>query len=449
MTNYFFDQPPKDPATVIKALAVAIQTPGPKIDGAETLGVPVLLWGPPGVAKTARVNAIARALGYHLETVLASIREPSDFLGLPIVDHSTSPPRVVNAAPDWALRLADTGALNPTHPREKAQNAALHEAVRQAGADWTPAIALQQHPRGAAGRLPGLLFLDEFSTATGSVQSALLRVVHERVVGDLQLPHSTAVIAAANPPDQATGDAEPLKPPTANRFIHISWPPPNPVQWGQWLTGAVDSGVQVGRLNRKDFDRNFAQVTAWAVGFVNATGDVGGKSIGNVLFNMPDVDDLDAAQGPWPSPRSWEIGLRAYAAARAVGEKDAADLLICGALGMEVCTAWNAWIAEASFPAIEDVLTGKYVWRPTPSDAAQTLAIGVALARYVVANPNGVLAGKHVRELAYRRIVDAYANGGEIDTLMFGLGILVKHDQATSTPIPAFAMDLVRRLPRY
>ena len=52
-----------------------------------------------------------------------------------------------------------------------------------------------------AGR--GLLFLDELSTAPPAVQAALLRVVLERVVGDLTLPDEVAVVAAANPPDQA------------------------------------------------------------------------------------------------------------------------------------------------------------------------------------------------------------------------------------------------------
>jgi len=35
------------------------------------------------------------------------------------------------------------------------------------------------------------------------VQAALLRVVLERAVGDLTLPDEVAVVAAANPPEQA------------------------------------------------------------------------------------------------------------------------------------------------------------------------------------------------------------------------------------------------------
>src|SRR5688572_19903164 len=117
---------------------------------------------------------MAEAMGWPLETVIAAIREPSDFAGLPVVtagDVHMAPPR-------WAERLA------------------------------------------AAGK--GLLFLDEISTAPPAVQAALLRVVLERVVGDLDLPEGVTVVAAANPPEQAA-DGWDLSAPLANRFCHLTW----------------------------------------------------------------------------------------------------------------------------------------------------------------------------------------------------------------------------------
>ena len=47
--------------------------------------VPVLLWGAPGTGKTSAIRAMAGAMDLPCETVIASIREPSDFAGLPIV----------------------------------------------------------------------------------------------------------------------------------------------------------------------------------------------------------------------------------------------------------------------------------------------------------------------------------------------------------------------------
>jgi hypothetical protein len=54
------------------------------------------------------------------------------------------------------------------------------------------------------------------------VQAALLRVVLERTVGDLSLPADVAVVAAANPPEQAA-DGWDLSAPLANRLCHLRW----------------------------------------------------------------------------------------------------------------------------------------------------------------------------------------------------------------------------------
>ena len=152
---------PQNPA--VEALGVAVAA-----------RVPVLLWGAPGTGKTSAIRAMADAMGLPCETVIASIREPSDFAGLPIVVGG----EVRFAPPSWARRLAEAGR--------------------------------------------GLLFLDELSTAPPAVQAALLRVVLERAVGDLTLPDEVAVVAAANPPEQAA-DGWDLSAPLANRLCHLAW----------------------------------------------------------------------------------------------------------------------------------------------------------------------------------------------------------------------------------
>ena len=136
--------------------------------------VPALLWGAPGTGKSSVVRAVAQGLGWPCQVVIASIREPSDFAGLPVVSGSG----VRFAPPTWATDLA------------------------------------------AAGH--GVLFLDEISTAPPAVQAALLRVVLERTVGDLRLPDDVVVVAAANPPEQAA-DGWDLSAPLANRFCHLDW----------------------------------------------------------------------------------------------------------------------------------------------------------------------------------------------------------------------------------
>ncbi len=95
--------------------------------------LPVLLWGEPGIGKTAALTRLAEALDLPLTTVIASVHEPSDFSGLPVVGDDPAEQGVPMAPPDWAVRLVRAGR--------------------------------------------GLLFLDELSTAPPAVQAALLRLV--------------------------------------------------------------------------------------------------------------------------------------------------------------------------------------------------------------------------------------------------------------------------------
>lgn len=140
--------------------------------------LPVLLWGEPGIGKTAALTQLAASLDLPLTTVIASVHEPSDFSGLPIVGEDPAVQGVPMAPPQWAVELVRAGR--------------------------------------------GLLFLDELSTATPAVQAALLRVVLERRVGALQLPPGVRIVAAANPRASAADGWE-LSPPLANRFVHLYW----------------------------------------------------------------------------------------------------------------------------------------------------------------------------------------------------------------------------------
>src|SRR5687768_6571161 len=155
------------PDTQLEALTLAVSA-----------DLPVLLWGEPGIGKTSALNQLAGALGLPLTTVIASVHEPSDFAGLPVVGDDPAVQGVPMAPPDWAVRLARTGT--------------------------------------------GLLFLDELSTAPPAVQAALLRVVLERRVGALRLPPGIRIVAAANPRASAADGWE-LSAPLANRFVHLQW----------------------------------------------------------------------------------------------------------------------------------------------------------------------------------------------------------------------------------
>ena len=74
---------------VLDAMAVCIAT-----------RIPFLLWGDPGAGKTAVVES-ATDSGFHVETLICSHYEPSDFAGLPVVNAHGS---VTLAPPQWAVR---------------------------------------------------------------------------------------------------------------------------------------------------------------------------------------------------------------------------------------------------------------------------------------------------------------------------------------------------------
>jgi hypothetical protein len=298
---------------------------------AEALGVavaarvPVLLWGAPGTGKTSAIRAMAEAMGLPCETVIASIREPSDFAGLPVVTGDV----VRFAPPLWATRLAEAGT--------------------------------------------GVLFLDELSTAPPAVQAALLRVVLERTVGDLTLPDDVAVVAAANPPEQAA-DGWDLSAPLANRLCHLSWetsprgiaeglasgwaPPPVPLLPAGWTAGEP--------LN-KSLVAAFLQVRP-------------------ALAIAPPDNASDAGRG-WPSPRTWEMAARLMTAAEAAKATDQArSALVRGAVGDGAGVEFLAWLAEMDLPDPEEVLANPAAFRlPERGDRAYAALAAVAAA--VAAEP--------------------------------------------------------------
>ncbi|GLY25980.1 ATPase AAA [Micromonospora sp. NBRC 101691] len=239
--------------------------------------LPVLLWGEPGIGKTAALTQLAASLDLPLTTVIASVHEPSDFSGLPVVGDDPATQGVPMAPPDWAVRLVHAGR--------------------------------------------GLLFLDELSTAPPAVQAALLRLVLERRIGSLRLPAGVRIVAAANPRSSAADGWE-LSPPLANRFVHLQW--------------THDPEVVVRGLNgtwpRATLPRLDPERLPDAVTFAR-------RAVCGLLSARPGlVHRLPTGEagrgGPWPSPRSWEMALRLIAFATAADtSREVLSMLVRGTVG--------------------------------------------------------------------------------------------------------------------
>ncbi len=287
--------------------------------------VPVLLWGAPGTGKSTVVQQLAEALDWPCEVVIASIREPSDFAGLPVVADGG----VRFAPPTWATNLLDAGR--------------------------------------------GLLFLDEISTAPPAVQAALLRVVLERTVGDLRLPDDVVVVAAANPPNQAA-DGWDLSAPLANRFCHLDWT----VQPATIAEGFV-AGFRPPSAVRLPDD--------WEARMIKARSDVAAfLLIRPGLVSAPPTDRAAAGRA-WPSPRSWEMAAHLLAASRSVTVDDEVRArLVTGCIGEGPGIEFLAWLSELDLPDPEAVLDDPSGFDlPTRGDRAYAVLTSVAAA--VAANP--------------------------------------------------------------
>ncbi|CAM3211006.1 AAA family ATPase [Stackebrandtia soli] len=239
--------------------------------------LPVLLWGEPGIGKTAVLTQLADSLDLPLTTVIASVHEPSDFSGLPIVGDDPEQRGVPMAPPRWAVDLVRAGR--------------------------------------------GLLFLDELSTATPAVQAALLRVVLERRVGALRLPPDVRIVAAANPRASAADGWE-LSPPLANRFVHLHWVHDREVVVRG--LGGVWPRAELPRLVPERLPEAVAFARSAVCGFLTARP--------KLIHRLPSSETRRG--GAWPSPRSWEAAmtLLAFGTAAAVS-RDVLALLIRGVVG--------------------------------------------------------------------------------------------------------------------
>ena len=288
--------------------------------------VPVVLWGPPGQGKSSVVRELADGMGAHLETVIASIREPSDFAGLPVVDTTSGTASL--APPSWAVRLRD--------------------AVEREGR-------------------AGVQFYDEISTAPPATQAALLRPILEGVVGDLRLPAEVRTVAAANPPDVAA-DGWDLAPPVANRFLHLSWSLD-----AETVREGFTSGwppVRVPRVEEGRVAAALAETTTLVGVFLGARPEL--------VTRMP--SSSDEAGRAFPTPRTWEMAARLYATARAAGANSTVvTLLVSGTVGVAAAGEFLAYVRDLDLPDPEELLRDPDSWSVDPRRTDRTYAVAASV----------------------------------------------------------------------
>jgi hypothetical protein len=129
------------------------------IEVSRDSGVPILLLGNPGLAKSTVTAHWAKRNGYALETLIGSRWTQEEILGFQARVERDGEHRLEIIPPFWYRSI------------------------------------LEHEKQG----VPALLFLDEMSTAEENVQGALLQLIFDRTIGGGKpLPASTLVVSAAN-----------------------------------------------------------------------------------------------------------------------------------------------------------------------------------------------------------------------------------------------------------
>lgn len=303
----------------VNLLALVIQTPG---------ALPPCVWGPPGIGKSARFAQLAKLLDMDLETVIASVRDPSDFAGLPVPENGHG---VRLEPPSWAVRCKAKGK--------------------------------------------GLVFFDEASTAPPATQAALLRVVLERWVGDCQLPDGVKIALAANPTEQAAGGWD-LSAPMANRLVHLQWPAPSVESWTDWLSG-LGSEAKIPVIDPERWAKEFSQAKALASAFLRRRPGLLSEDIAKVAGRFPLA---------YATPRTWECAVRLLASCRAVDCQDEIMGLLSGCLGEPVALEFVKWLRENDLPDPEALLKNPDSWTPNEKQPDRAFAVCLAVTDCAVSN---------------------------------------------------------------
>lgn len=339
-------------------------------------GLPLLLWGPPGIGKSDRVRAAGNAVGLEVRTVFPATRAPEDFSGAPfMVDGEVKVQCII-------------GGVN--------------ELV---------------------GIGKGVFFIDEVSCAVPAVQASLLGVVLDRRIGDTIFPPGVRIISAANPANEAAGGWD-LTPPMANRFAHLDTACPTTEEWTDWLRGnasVVDDITAAENLVKENWGTSWARATALMAGFMRG---------GGLLFSIPQEGHADRGRA-WPSPRSWTMAAHAVATCIALDVPQLSSTFVEMCVGKGQAIEWASWVKNANLPDPRQMcLSG---WTPNKSRLDITVAALRSMSGYVAAQKSQ--KEREMLAVGAWKILEAVDKQGNLDVaapcarelMNAGLGVMCQN----------------------
>ncbi len=266
----------------------------------------VMLWGPPGVGKSQAVKQVARAIEVctdkrvHVTDVRLILFNPIDLRGIPVANEERT-------LAVW---------LKPK----------IFEM--DGGED-----------------VVNILFMDEISAASPSVQAAAYQIALDRTVGEHKLPENCIVVAAGN---RTTDKSVAYKMPKAlaNRLMHFE------VQtaFDSWKRWAIEQGVHE-------------------------------KVIAFLAFRQDHLFAFNAANEDvaFATPRTWEMVSDVLN--NVCGEVSAVYPLVAGLVGTGVASELQSWERVwAELPPVEDIFEGKSY--PIPKNTSALYALTSSMVAY-------------------------------------------------------------------
>lgn len=322
---------------------------------------PVFIWGPPGIGKSSLVATFAREVGLPCVSLLGSQLAPEDLIGVPQIVDGTSrfcPPTTI------------------------------------------------------ARKEPYCLFLDELNACSHEVQKAFYSLIHERRIGEYELPAGSIVIGAGNRA-QDSAIVKPMSSALLNRMVHVHLS----VSHRDWLEWAGRSGIHPLVLE-------YLQLRP------------------DQLFTQPPKHEE-----PFSTPRSWHMlsdALHEWAAPADVDVRIVAH----GCLSPHHATQFTAFVKQLRGKyKLSAILKGEETWPDRPEDRDVLYFLAQSLRAKLVKElpPDRDALGAEAKELAHR----SKALLKDLAALSLEMAQLVVARQDDGSSLPGWLLaEVVRDLPR-
>lgn len=305
-------------------------------------GLPAILWGEPGIAKSSIVIEVCSDLGLPVVVLSPGEMGEGAFGVVPVPGTKAKSGMLTYPAPEWVSYL-DNG---------------------------------------------GVCFIDEIVCCPPAIAPALQGLLLDGRVGGTRLKRRARPFGAANPPELATSGYE-LSAPNANRCGHVNWPAPTVEEHTAWmLSGAggsggeeqVDDGIMAIQPRAdKSVALNLEErvLAAWPAAWARAASletsflraQPGKKNM------CPKPDDPGAARA-WPSDRSWENATRALASAQVHGlDQKTTEVFVEAFVGGGAAREFFSFIEAQDLPDAAGVLDGRVEFKHARARLDRTVAV--------------------------------------------------------------------------